>query len=144
MMEPRASRRIAVAAFAALVLGIFGFTGPASATWYAPITLHVNWCPHTTYDVFGRCHNHRIAGADFTIGGTNVTTDAIGVATSSRPSGWNTIQVSVGSYAPYHGSYVYCRDLVTNRVLFDGPATRTVSIYTTHNHQVVCDWYLLT
>ena len=144
IMERRATRRIALALFAAAVLGIFGFSGPAAATVYAPINLHVNWCPRTTYDVFGRCHNHRISGADFTIGGIPVTTNGSGIATATQPNGWNTIRVSVASYSGYKGSYVYCRDLVTNRVLFDGPSTRTVSIWTTHNHQVVCDWYLLT
>ena len=139
------ARRVLLALALVLTIGLSGIAVPsASAVTYARITLHVNWCPADTYDVFGECHNNRVAGAVFYIAGAYKVTNWNGIATGAPRSGFHYVRVSASTAAAFDGSYVYCRDLVTNKVLYDGPATSRVGFTTVGTNQVVCDWYLLT
>lgn len=135
----------------AMVAGILAVTGAQAqaVTKYARITFHTAICPENTGDIFTKCHDDRLADADFTVinptgHGTRKTTNDDGEVTFGPRAGWNGI---IGrEIDDYEGAYVYCS--VQNRgnlVLFDGRADDgDLWIQTKRGDVVICDWYYLT
>jgi hypothetical protein len=134
-----------------MVAGVLTVTGAQAqaVTKYARITFHTAVCPENTGDLFNKCHDDRLAGADFTVinpsgHGTTKTTNANGEVSFGPRAGWNGI---IGrEIDDFEGAYVYCS--VQNRghvVLFDGRADDgDLSIQTKRGDVIICDWYYLT
>jgi hypothetical protein len=133
-----------------LAVGLIGFAGLShsdAASRGANITLHVFECYSGVGDgdaIFNECHdwdNNALSGYDFTVAGVTRATD--GGYVTWRPSAgtYNIYGYNVGAYA---GAYVFCSNQVTGEVLYDGSAdTDVVTVWTSVNQEVVCDWYYL-
>lgn len=131
-----------VAAFALVGVGSASAL-PADTT---SITIHKSTCPaNTGSDIFERCHGNALAGIDFDIKGSAVTTDALGHATAVVASGSVTITENPADAAHYAGAYVFCSVQGSGKILTDGPVTTgAVTITTAAGDEVICDWYNLT
>jgi hypothetical protein len=139
------TRHLLLALALVFAIGMSGIAVPsASAHPHARITLHVNWCPANTTDVFGKCHDNRVAGAVFYIAGAYKVTNWNGIATGAPSPGFHYVRVGASTASAFKGSYVYCKDQVTGKVLYDGPTTSRVGITTVGSNLTICDWYLLT
>jgi hypothetical protein len=134
-------------AFLSIVAG-----GARAADDTATITIHKAECPTGVgSQIFEKCHSNGLGGVDFSIGPdgaeTIYTTDADGViGPITIPAGYMNIAEDPATMAQYLGEYVYCRDLTTNTVLFDGDLSGTNGVHGTNpaGANVVCDWYDIT
>jgi len=136
----------------ALMLGLFTVTilsaptstsaQQAASASTSKITIHKAVCPSATANLFASCHDNRVAGVGFTVAGVSRHTDANGVVSWGPSAGtWKIHEFSTSFTG---NAWVYCRDLTTNTVLFDGRTTTgNVTITTVAGHQNVCDWYNL-
>jgi hypothetical protein len=129
----------------ALILGmlVVGSAMPASANHGARITIHKAVCDSNVFDVYGKCHDNRLAGVPFYVAGVWRTTDGNGVVSWEPGAGTRTIYEDFSVYDDYEGAYVFCSNQVTGAVLWDGPAATngSVTITTTAGQEVICDWY---
>ena len=131
--------------------------------WYnrtivpATLTIHKLECPeNASGDIFEACHDNRVEGVDFTVGGTDVTTDDEGVASASVNPGDVTItEHDFETYATAGRAFVYCSvqtaaaseeeavSAANTQVLFQGD-TETGEITVNGvpaGSEVICDWY---
>jgi hypothetical protein len=143
-------------AVAAMALGAFTL-GTASAQT-APVSLEIHkaecWAG-VGGAIFDECHDERMAGVDFYVdyeagGSDTLTTNGSGVAYTEFGAGGVYIQEEMAVTDDYIGVYVYCSDLTTDTVLWDGgldPATGDGTIFWLElddleaGSEVVCDWY---
>jgi hypothetical protein len=143
-----AARMLVALTMVAGVLAIGAGQQAQAVTKYARITFHTATCPENTGDVFGKCHNRRLSGADFTVynptgNGTTKTTNSNGEVSFGPRAGSNAI---VGEEIDsYVGAYVYCSVQNGGAVLFDGRADDSVVwLNTARGDLIICDWYYLT
>lgn len=143
-----AARMLVAMMMVAGVLAIASGQQAQAVTKYARITMHTATCPKNTGDVFGKCHNRRLSGADFTVynpsgNGTTKTTNSNGEVSFGPRAGSNGIVGDeIGSYK---GAYVYCSVQNGGAVLYDGRADDgDVWIKTARGDVIICDWYYLT
>lgn len=141
-------------AFIALVLVsgyLMAVAAPTQAvTKYARVTFHVAECPANTNDVFGKCHEDRVAG--FGIWGCSPTgycklkwTDGDGIVFFGPRAGSN--RFFVDDLNGFVGTRIYCstQNRATNVVLIDRQdADGDFTIQTQRGDVIICDWYLLT
>jgi hypothetical protein len=137
----------------ALMFGLFTLSAlsapnPTSAQQAASaatskITIHKATCPSGTANLFKSCHDKRVAGVGFTVAGVSRHTDANGVVSWGPSAGtWKIHEFSTDFTG---NAWVYCKDLTSGKVLFDGRTTTgNVTITTVAGHNNVCDWYNLT
>ncbi|MER3436641.1 MAG: hypothetical protein C4346_02930 [Chloroflexota bacterium] len=121
-----------------------------AVTKYARVTFHVAECPANTNDVFGTCHEDRVA--DFGIWGCSPTgfcklkvTDEDGIVFFGPRAGSN--RFFVDDLNGFVGTRIYCstQNRATNVVLIDRQdADGDFTINTQRGDVIICDWYLLT
>jgi len=132
---------------AAGLIGFAGTTESSAASRGANITLHVFECYQGVGGgnaIFNECHdwdNNALDGYSFKVAGAVRDTDW-GYVTWRPGAGTHTI---VGyNIDLYAGAYVFCSNQVTGAVLYDGSADwDAVTITTTANQEVICDWYYI-
>lgn len=123
-------------------------------THAATIVVHLATCSTGTGDLFGDCHDNGFSDVTFTItsagevsaadSGT-VTTDDDGVVAASVGIGAVTVTEDPGVADDYLGSYVYCSEQNSGKVLFDGSAdSASVGFALEEGDEVICDWYNIT
>ncbi len=125
-------------------------TPTQAVTKYARVTFHVAECPANTNDVFGKCHEDRVAS--FGIWGCSPTgwckpklTDGNGVVFFGPRAGSN--RFFVNDLTGYVGTRIYCstQNRAKNVVLIDRQdADGDFTINTQRGDVIICDWYLLT
>ena len=142
---------------ARLILGLViaaGFLAFASVdqsqavSKYARVTLHVRECPADTGNLFGNCHDDPIA--NFDLGGCNSSGSCTEKGTGSNGNvrfgpraGSNAFYVV--DLTGYVGTYIYCSNDATKKVLIDGRQDDgDFAITTTRGNYYTCDWYILT
>jgi hypothetical protein len=133
---------------AAGFLAIAGADQSQAVSKYARVTIHLRECPEGTGDLFGKCHDDPIA--NFDLGGCNPNgfctekgTGSNGNVRFGPRAGWNEFYVAEAN--SYVGSYIYCSDDASKKVLIDGRADDgDFAITTTRGRYYTCDWYLLT
>lgn len=136
----------------ALSLGIaLIWAETATAGGTGTVTIHKAECPAGVGSaIFEECHDNGLGGVAFSIGpdGEEVVfvTDENGVIGPVEfPSGHINIAEDPAVFAEYLGAYVYCRDLTTDTVLWDGD----LGVEGLHGEfpdgtELVCDWYDIT
>ncbi|MGH2534809.1 MAG: hypothetical protein ACRDJW_21325 [Thermomicrobiales bacterium] len=142
----RALRSVRLLFGLAMVLGMLISVAatPASAHHGARITIHHAACEPQVQDIFGECHDDRIAGTPFKVAGVWREADGNGVVSWTPGAGTRTIVQDAAAFDAGVGAYVFCSNQVTGAVLFDGPIDQNrVTITTTAGQAVVCDWYTI-
>ncbi|MFL5760593.1 MAG: hypothetical protein ACJ789_12770 [Thermomicrobiales bacterium] len=147
----RARRLLAVAMmFLLLAVGTMDRVA-AQGTFASSVDfeLHNLVCPADTFQIFETCHEDRLGGVTFSVANGAPITDENGVFTGTigfdGTSTTLTIIEDPNVAFTYVGAYLYCRDLNTNTVLFDGRlATNGADVTITNGQSIVCDWYNLT
>lgn len=135
----------------ALLLGLLAAAAPALADG-ASVTIHKATCPTGVGpQIFEKCHGNGLGGVGFAIGpdGNESTyvTDGDGViGPVSVPAGSLHIIENPAVSSQYLGEYVYCRDLTTDKVLFDSDLDGAVGLHGSlpAGANLVCDWYDIT
>jgi hypothetical protein len=147
MARSRFSARVFLGLVAIVATMFFSAAAPATASsHYARITIHKAVCSSSTGDLYGKCHDNRLAGVPFYVAGVWRETNSNGVVTWAPGAGTKTIYEDFDAFDDYVGAYVYCSNQVTGAVLWDGLARSngSVTITTTAGQHVICDWYNLT
>ena len=140
------ARVFAGLAMAVGFLAILG-TEPAGASHVtkARITIHKLVCPENTARLFDQCHDNRLAGVPFTVKGQTKLIESNGEEVWRRSPGRTPITEDATTFAKYRGAYVYCSELKSGAVLFDGRiSTNSITLTTWSGANIVCDWYNLT
>lgn len=145
-------------AVAAIAVGAMAMGGGGVSAQPAPVSLEIHKAECWTgvgAAIFDECHDNRLSGVDFFISpefddDDVITTDSSGVAGILFAPGGVYISEEAAVTEDYLGVYVFCRDLTTDTVLWDGgldPETGDVEIYSLvledldAGSEVVCDWY---
>jgi len=147
----------AVSLTAAFVLGA-GATGAGAQTAtpevVTSITIHNAECrSNVGPEIFEECHDARVADVDFELADGFApdpyagTTDENGeLVFDEFAAGTVTLGAILPGDSEYVGSFVYCRDLTGDEVLFEGLADEfnSVELEVVLGMEIVCDWYHLT
>jgi hypothetical protein len=144
----RLGRGLVALAFVMGVMAAVAAPSTQAVTKYARVTFHVAECPQNTGDVFGKCHDDRVA--DFGIWGCSPTgycklknTDDDGVVFFGPRAGSN--RFFVDSLKGYVGTRPYCSVQNDDAVLIDRrDADGDFTISTHRGDVIICDLYLLT
>ncbi len=102
--------------------------------------------------IFEECHDNPVEGVVFGIAiesgeADAMFTDADGHAGWEWVGGGSVVLVEEPQPEGYVGAYAYCRDLVSDEVLYDGSVVideegfAVLGIETEPGMEVVCDWY---
>ena len=146
--------RIVALIIVALAIGLMRSAGAMAQDGTASITIHKAECPTGVGSaIFEDCHGNGLGGVAFAIGATGneigYVTDANGViGPVDIPADTSyVVAEDPDVLATYLGAYVYCRDLTTDTVIFDGDLNGDIGV--TGNglpagSEVVCDWYDIT
>ncbi|MCC6704678.1 MAG: hypothetical protein IT334_07355 [Thermomicrobiales bacterium] len=110
--------------------------------------IHTLKCNSQVDDLFEDCHNRRIEGFRYTLGGVERASDRNGTvrfAPGGPRSYW--IKFNQSDYANYQGGYLYCENKTTGSTRIDGPvnSNSTGMALNLQPRQVLfCDLYLFT
>jgi hypothetical protein len=149
---------VRMTAVAVAAIGVFAFGGVASAADPASLEIHKLECETGVgAAIFEECHDNRVEDVYFNVDlPTQSTipayTDEDGIIAVGLPeTGTIGIYESGADAGDYIGVYAYCRDLTSDRVLFDGALTADavegyyfLPVTVTEGMEVVCDWYNIT